>query len=66
VKTTNNVSRNNSGDRNHPHDKSNHSGGLPFQPPQGGLEKSVAIESQIPSPGKDVEEKMGKNMPDRK
>jgi hypothetical protein len=35
-------------------------------PPDGGLEKSAAIERQIPSPGKDVEKKMGENMPDRK
>jgi hypothetical protein len=35
-------------------------------PPEGGLEKSAAIERQIPSPGKDVEKKMGENMPDRK
>jgi hypothetical protein len=34
--------------------------------PPGGLEKSDAIERQVPKPGKDVEKKMGENMTDRK
>jgi hypothetical protein len=66
VKNPNSDSGNNSGDRKDPHHKPNNNEGSRFQPPEGGLEKSDAIERQIPRPGKDVEKKMGENMPDRK
>lgn len=41
-------------------------GGMPSQPPAGGLKKSVTVEQQLPKPGKAVEEQMDANMPDRK
>jgi hypothetical protein len=40
--------------------------GMPSHPPEGGLEKSVTVERQVPKPGKAVEKSMGSNMSDRR
>lgn len=40
--------------------------GMPSEPPERGLEKSVTVEQQLPKPCKAVEEEMGADMPDRK